>query len=227
MDRFQSRRDKLRESWKDFEVEALLVSATSNVYYLTGFSGDSSALLVAHDRDVIISDGRFTTQLAQECPALEAVIRSPGEEMNPAVARVLKALGLTRLGFEAAHLSVADHLALSESAPGVQLRGLNGQVETLRQIKDDDEIAALREAVRFAEHAFNLLAKVCVRAKPRKRRLMRRGASPPERGNCGQLPANRGGGGQFRKASRTADVDHPDWRRRLRPDRLGCDWPSL
>ena len=25
MDRFQSRRDKLRESWKDFEVEALLV----------------------------------------------------------------------------------------------------------------------------------------------------------------------------------------------------------
>ena len=157
MDRFQSRRDKLRSRSKDVEVDALLVSAASNVCYLTGFSGDSSVLLVGHDRDVIISDGRFSTQLEQECPGLEAVIRLAGEDMNPAVARVLKTLGLTRVGFEAAHLSVADHLALVEAAPGAELNGLTGHVEALRQIKDDDEIAALREAIGFAERAFELL----------------------------------------------------------------------
>jgi Xaa-Pro aminopeptidase len=157
MDRFPSRRDKLRSRWKDAGIEALLVSATTNVRYLTGFTGDSSVLLVGSKRDVIISDGRFTTQVEQECPGLEALIRSPGEDMNPAVARVLNALGLARVGFEAVHCSVSDHLALAEAARGVALIGLTGQVEALRQIKDDSEIAAIREAIHFAERAFEML----------------------------------------------------------------------
>ena len=46
-------------------------------------------------RDVIVSDGRFTTQLAQECPGLEAYIRVPGQEMNPAMAHVSRRWGST------------------------------------------------------------------------------------------------------------------------------------
>jgi Xaa-Pro aminopeptidase len=39
----------------------------------------------------------------------------------------------------------------------VALAGLAGQVEALRQIKDDQEVAAIREAIGFAERAFALL----------------------------------------------------------------------
>ena len=154
MDRFQSRREKLRSGWADAEIDALLVSTPSNVSYLTGFSGDSSVLLVGRDRDLIISDGRFTTQLEQECPGLEARIRMPGQDMNPAVADVLKLMGLTCVGFEATHLTVADHEALATAAPAVPLVAMTGQVEALRQIKDEGEIAAIREAIGFAERAF-------------------------------------------------------------------------
>jgi Xaa-Pro aminopeptidase len=157
MDRFQSRREKLRSGWKAAEIEAFLVSATSNVTYLTGFTGDSSVLLVGSERDLIISDGRFTTQLERECPGLDAHIRLPGEDMNPAVARVLKTLGLKQVGFEASHWSVSGHQALAQAAPGVVLVGLGGQVEALRQIKDDMEISAIREAIDFAERAFQML----------------------------------------------------------------------
>ncbi len=151
MDRFQSRRDKLRSGWGPAGIDAFLVRATSNVSYLTGFTGDSSVLLVGRERDLIISDGRFTTQLEQECPGLEAYIRMPGEDMNPAVAHVLKTLGLLNVGFEAVHSSVADHLALAAAVPAVALVGLSEQVEALRQIKDDSEIVAIREAIEFAE----------------------------------------------------------------------------
>ena len=157
MDRFQSRRDKLRSGFKSAEIDALLVSATSNVGYLTGFTGDSSVFLVGRERDLIVSDGRFTTQLVRECPGLEAHIRVPGEEMTHAVAGVLKTMGLRRVGFEAANCSVADHLALAEAAQGVALVGLSGQVEGLRQIKDACEITAIREAIRSAERAFQML----------------------------------------------------------------------
>ncbi len=157
MDRFHGRRDKLRSAWRPTEIDAFLVRATSNVSYLTGFTGDSSVLLVGTERDLIISDGRFTTQLEQECPGLEAHIRSAGEEMNSAVARVLKTLGLKQVGFESVHWSVSDHQALATVLPGVALVGLSEQVELLRQIKDDGEIAAIREAVEYAECAFQML----------------------------------------------------------------------
>jgi Xaa-Pro aminopeptidase len=157
MDRFQSRRDKLRSGWGPAGIDAFIVRATSNVSYLTGFTGDSSVLLVGRERDLIISDGRFTTQLEQECPGLEAYIRMPGEDMNPAVARVLKTLGLLNVGFEAVHSSVADHLALAAALPAVALVGLSEQVEALRQIKDESEIVAIREAIEFAERAFQML----------------------------------------------------------------------
>ena len=114
MDRFLARREKVRETLKADEIEALLVSAATNVSYLTGFSGDSSVLVVGRERDLIISDGRFTTQLEQECPGLEASIRLPGQEMNAAIAQVVGTMGWRRVGLEATSWTVADY----EATPG-------------------------------------------------------------------------------------------------------------
>ncbi len=157
MDRFLSRRESLRASLAADEVDALIVNAPTNVSYLTGFSGDSSVLLLARERDLIISDGRFTTQLAQECAGLGAHIRLPGQEMNHALAHIMNALGLHRVALEATSWTIAEFEAMRESAPTVSFRGVGGRVEALRQIKDDEEIAAIRESIRFAERAFTML----------------------------------------------------------------------
>ena len=66
-------------------------------------------------------------------------------------------MGLKQVGFESVHWSVSDHQALGTAVPGVALVGLSEQVEVLRQIKDDSEIAAIREAIDFAERAFQML----------------------------------------------------------------------
>jgi Xaa-Pro aminopeptidase len=157
MDRFHLRREKLRGALESEEIEALLVSATTNVSYLTGFSGDSSVLFLGRERDLIISDGRFTTQLAQECPGLEAHIREPGQEMNAALARIMETMGPRRVGLEATSWTIAEYESMREAAPTVSFVGVNGHVEVLRQIKDEDEIAAIRESVRYAERAFTML----------------------------------------------------------------------
>ena len=146
----------------------VLVSCPTNVRYLTGFTGDSSLLLVSSERAVIISDGRFTTQLEQECPGLEVRIRSPGEELNPAVAAVVELMGLKQVGFEATYCSVADQEALAATVRAVEFVGLSGQVEALRQIKDETEIAAIRESVRVAERAFLMLRAGLRRARPKR-----------------------------------------------------------
>jgi Xaa-Pro aminopeptidase len=157
MDRFQSRREKLRRTLESDEIDALLVTAPTNVGYLTGFSGDSSVLFLGRERDLIISDGRFTTQLAQECPGQEAHIRQPGQEMNAALARTIETLGPRRVGLEATSWTIAEYESMREAAPTVSFLGVRGRVEALRQIKDEDEIAAIRESVRYAERAFTML----------------------------------------------------------------------
>ncbi len=157
MERLRIRRERLREALRSDDVDALLVSSSTNVRYLTGFSGESSVLVLGREADRIISDGRFTTQIEQECPGLEAHIRLPGQDLIPTIARLVASLGIRRLAFEAGALTVAEHLNLRGALTGVSLIGVEGRVEALRQIKDEDEIAAIRAAIRCAERAFTML----------------------------------------------------------------------
>src|SRR4051794_19039477 len=100
MDRTPQRREKLGRTLKADRVDALLVASATNVRYVTGFTGDSATFLLTRDRAVIVSDGRFTTQLEEDCPGLDAHIRAVGQTMTAAIAEVAGKLGVGRLGFE-------------------------------------------------------------------------------------------------------------------------------
>jgi Xaa-Pro aminopeptidase len=151
------RRERLRRTSRTDGVDALLVASPTNVGYLTGFTGEAATLLVARDRNLILSDGRFATQLEQECPAIEAHIRPEGRTMVQAIADVVGKLGLRRLAFEAASLTVAEHGLLREGLPATELVGVDGRVEALRAVKDRGEIDEIRRAVDMAERAFAML----------------------------------------------------------------------
>jgi Xaa-Pro aminopeptidase len=156
-DRTPARREKLARALKADQADAFLVSDPTNVRYLTGFSGEDAVLLLARGRAVIVSDGRFMTQLAEECPAVESHIRPVGQTRTEAVAGVVGKLGTRRLAFEAAAVSVAEFEALREKLPSTSFKGVNGRVERLRAVKDRGEVAAIREAIGFAERAFAML----------------------------------------------------------------------
>jgi Xaa-Pro aminopeptidase len=151
------RRERLSKSLKADGAEALLVASVTNVSYLTGFSGDDSTLVLTRDRAVIISDGRYTTQLEHECAGLEIHIRPVGQPMGAGIAEVAGQLGIRRLAFEASALTVADYEDLKEKLATVELLGVKNKVEALRLIKDRDEVAAIRDAVGYAERTFAML----------------------------------------------------------------------
>ena len=157
MERFHARREALRRTLSRSEAEGFLVLSPTNVRYLTGFTGDSSVLMVGLEREILVSDGRFTTQIAQECPGLEARIRPTGVELAHEIARVAEALGWRRLAFEATSCSVAEHDDLGSAITAVELAGVTGWVEGLRRVKDAFEIEEIRRAVRCAERAYTMV----------------------------------------------------------------------
>ena len=157
MDSCARRLEKLRRLFKEDRVDVLLVLSESNVRYLTGFTGEASVLLVTRDRSLMVSDGRFTTQLQEECPGQEVHIRPVGQPLFEGVGEVVDKFGARRVGFEASALSVASFETLKDKAKTVEWAAVGGQVEALRAVKDRAEIEAIREAVSQAERAFAML----------------------------------------------------------------------
>src|SRR5438105_1863357 len=148
------RRDGVRHAFIEEGLDALLVTQPLKVTYLTGFTGESSFLVLGRDRAVLVSDQRFTEQIMEECPGLDAAIRPPAQTVYQATAEVVGKLGLHAVGFESSHLTVAEWEFLGDLCKAVSWKGGRDRVERLRAVKDDSEVAALREAVEVAGRAF-------------------------------------------------------------------------
>ncbi|MBY0524905.1 MAG: Xaa-Pro peptidase family protein [Gemmataceae bacterium] len=148
------RRRQLARLLKEENVDALLVTNPVNVTYLTGFSGDSTYLILGRQHTLLVSDGRFTEQLAEECPGLDAYIRPSKQSLSRATADTLQKLGPRQVGFESGNVSVADLEVYREMLPAIEWKGVRDRVEKMRAVKDESEVAAIREAIRIAERAF-------------------------------------------------------------------------
>ena len=156
-DRCRIRRDKLRRAVKKASAEALLVTNFTNVTYLTGFTGEDSYLLVRPDGDVLLTDSRFTTQLEEECPGLDYQSRSSGVSMVRSVAKVVRRAKLGRLAIEGNSMTVSARDSIAKELPKLEIVTTSGLVEELRQVKDRQEIAQLRQAIWYAEKAFGVI----------------------------------------------------------------------
>ncbi len=157
MSRYAARRDRLRKELGRAEVETLLVTNFINVTYLTGFTGDDSYLLITPTTEIILSDPRYVTQLAEECPGLDGHIRPPGETMLDGTVKVIGKAKSRRVGVEGESMTVGFREKLAEKVKELELVTTHGLVEKLRMIKDAEEVEEIRFAVTVAEKAFAVI----------------------------------------------------------------------
>jgi len=137
-------------------LDALIVTALPNILYLTNFAGSSAIAIVDAERIRFLTDFRYLTAIADtrgtahECPDLDAI--TVEGSYDGALAATLCAAPWKRVGFEAAHLTVARHVWLEAAtrAPesDVSLIATERIVERARVTKDGYEIATMREAAR-------------------------------------------------------------------------------
>jgi Xaa-Pro aminopeptidase len=113
---------------------------------LTGFTGSNGAILLAPDgNSVLFTDPRYTVQAKQQFSGKVSIVKGP---LAPAATSEIKRRKLRRVGFERDHLTVGQFAALEKVMPSKsRLQGVSGLVETLRMVKDADEIARIRESV--------------------------------------------------------------------------------
>jgi Xaa-Pro aminopeptidase len=147
------RADRVADALEEREADMLLVTDLVNVRWLTGFTGTNAAAVVGREGSRrFVTDFRYLTQSAEEVdPAWE---REIAVDLLAGVVKGLPGSGELRLAFDDAHMSVKDHGRLAGMLrAGIELVPAGGAIETLRAVKDADELEAIRAAARLADDA--------------------------------------------------------------------------
>ena len=127
----------------------LLVTNLTNIYYLTGFESSNAALLVKPGGGATLyTDFRYA-EAARAVPGVE--IEMTNRAMMADIGGRLKG----RVQFEADALPYLEWERLS--AGSAKLMPTHGLVDTVRALKDEEEIAKLRRAARIADRGFEAL----------------------------------------------------------------------
>ncbi len=148
--------ERLRHLISDQPFDALLISAAEGRRYLSGFTGSAGYLLVSPTAAILISDGRYTTQAAEQAPGWEfRLIVPPRLPLAGLLHTLLPELGVRRLGFEPAHLTVAQFDELRAGlGDDIALVASTAPTDGLRASKDAEELALLERAVAITDAAF-------------------------------------------------------------------------
>lgn len=146
-----ARLEKLRNSIAAAGIDGMMVMKPENRRYMSGFTGTSAVLLITTDKAVLITDFRYVEQAKIQAPDFEVVMH--GTPFISTFKEVLASCGVKKLGFEADHLTFAQHKSHSEALEGIELVPTEGLVEKIRLIKDQAEIEALAKAAELGDAA--------------------------------------------------------------------------
>ncbi|HNQ21618.1 MAG TPA: Xaa-Pro peptidase family protein [Phycisphaerae bacterium] len=152
---------RCRRDMKKHGIGAYLLSKRMDGYYLTGFTGEDSAVLVLPREVHVITDGRFETSFNEECPWAKRWLRKM--LLNDEIANVCRQLKLRRVAVQGDALTLDDHDQLRKLNGATRLVKAPPILSDMRKHKDDSELVLLRQALRVAEEAFRAVCKqICL-----------------------------------------------------------------
>jgi len=151
-DEFERRRRLIGGGLENRELDGMLLAAPANVRYLTGFTGSNGALLALPGETIFFTDPRYAIQSSREISCRTRVCKGP---ILTAVAAMVSAKRIRRLGFERAHLSYDGFDKLRTNMPvNTSLEPVSGWLEAHRMLKSESEIALIQRSVETNSKAF-------------------------------------------------------------------------
>ena len=156
---FEKRREALKQEMKARELPAMLVSLAANRYYLSGFelhdpqcNESAGWVVITPGRDYLFTDPRYVDAARQVWPDEDLCVYAARKHEE--VCSFLKGKGVTAMGFEPKALHLFDYEKLREF---VELTPTENIVESLRIIKDADEIHRMEESIRINHALFEYI----------------------------------------------------------------------
>ena len=153
---YPARKESFYTELKKIGSDAFLVTKPQNIRYLTGFTGDSSWLLITLRDQVLFTDGRYVDQANEECPGWRVIENKTG--LADALKKYRDDKGLKTIAYDQKHMTVDGlrRLTLSLGAE-TSLQGESDPCYHLRKTKETWELDRIGKASLIAEEALRLL----------------------------------------------------------------------
>jgi Xaa-Pro aminopeptidase len=153
-----NRLKRVRQALEAAAANALLETHPPNVFYLSGFTGDSGVLLLESSSVTLFTDGRFTIQAREEARGIRVQIHRGS--LLAAIGDYLRRKRRIRAAIAPSRLSLASWNVLKKAAgKSVRWVAMDGVVDQLRAVKDASEIDQIREAARVGSEVMEEVMK--------------------------------------------------------------------
>ena len=136
----------------EYGLDAMVITSPPGEYYAVGFSGEG-LVLVTGSGSWYFTDSRYIEAARAQVTAAAVEQAGPGAGHRTLAARVIRELGLRRVGFESACTSVDALERLSRDLP-CELSGAQGLLDGLRAAKDRQEQQIMRKAQAITDRVF-------------------------------------------------------------------------
>jgi Xaa-Pro aminopeptidase len=153
------RLERLIEALVEKNLDGMFISQPDNRFYLSGFDGSAGYLLITQKDTLLATDFRYVEQVKMQAPEYTLFRITGGiSEWFP---ELTGELDIKTLGFESGDVTHAMYRQLAEAlknaSSSIQLIPVEGLVESLRTVKDTDEIELIKKAVDITDKAFEYI----------------------------------------------------------------------
>jgi Xaa-Pro aminopeptidase len=149
---FEQRRSAVAGELSTRKLDALLVSFSPNLRYLSAFTGSNGALLILPDKSILFTDPRYEIQAAQESTCTVRIGKGP---LLDGVVAAIRQSGARRIGYEPARMTCDFYESLRSKLPmRGSLQPAHGWIEELRMVKSPAELELIKRSVQTNSLAF-------------------------------------------------------------------------
>lgn len=141
---------RLFELLSEKNIEAMLVTNLSNVFYYSKFSGTNATLLMTDTTNYLITDFRYREMAEALDNNFEVVISGENDSLSDVVNRLRKKHKFSTLGLEGDYVTRNEWLSYEKS---MVMRLIDVNIDCVREVKDAEEVSLIKDAISIAEQA--------------------------------------------------------------------------
>ena len=144
--------EKIASQLSAHGLDAMLVTSAPGEFYAVGLHGEGMALITPTE-SWYYTDSRYIEAAQQAVTGAHVGMIRTGQTYRQLAQAIVADKGIRRLGFEANYMSVAEYSQWKEGVTA-ELAPASEILDLLRMVKDEGELAAMREAQRVTDEAF-------------------------------------------------------------------------
>lgn len=143
---------RIKKSFLQTGLDALVIANASNRRYLSGFTGSSGLLLLTKEADILLTDFRYIEQAKVQ--AADFLIVRYDKSMYEKLGELAESYGLKKIGLEKNDTTLGAYEEYKRNLPAIEFVPMINPCEALRQVKSQQELGLLKKAIEIADKTF-------------------------------------------------------------------------